>query len=168
MLSQAGNGPYLGVTWWAGTKQPTEKLGDRLAHRGVSLQLLAEALRNIDATVLILQRSPEPYEIDEFSGILGRDVVDMSWLNDDLEAMLALLTIIDDYVGVDNTNMHLSAGVGKACRILVPHPPEWRMMAMGKASLWFPGFTLYRQQIDGDWGSAIQQLERDLAAGLQR
>ena len=76
--------------------------------------------------------------------------------------MLALLALIDDYIGVSNTNMHLRAAVGKTARVLVPTPPEWRWMAEGQESPWFPGFTVYRQGYDGGWEGALEELLRDL------
>jgi hypothetical protein len=89
-------------------------------------------------------------------------VHDLSALNEDLEAMLALLALVDEYVGVSNTNMHLRAGVGRTARVLVPQPPEWRWMAVGEASPWFPGFRVYRQHVDGEWRDALARLSRDL------
>jgi len=85
-------------------------------------------------------------------------------LNEDLEEMLALLTALDDYLGVSNTNMHLRAGIGRTARVLVPWPAEWRWMAAGHASPWYPGFRVYRQQPDGDWNEALTRLRGDLAA----
>ena len=165
-LSQAGPGPYIGLTWWAGTRQPAKQITDRLAYREAPMRRLAELLHSAGTTPVILQRSPDADELAECARLCGHPVVDMSGLNDDLEGMLALLACLDDYVGVDNTNMHLSAGVGRPCRILVPHPPEWRMLTQGTESPWFPDFTLYRQSADGDWGDAFAQLEKDIHAGL--
>ena len=76
---------------------------------------------------------------------------DFTALNEELEGMLALLALVDDYVGVSNTNLYLRAGVGRAARILVRCPAEWRWMSSGSASPWCPGFTVYRQSMDGDW-----------------
>ena len=54
--------------------------------------------------------------------------------------MLALLALIDEYVGCLEYQ-HAPAGRGgKTARVLVPAPPEWRWMAEGKESPWFPGF----------------------------
>lgn len=168
ILAQAGPGPFVGVTWWAGTQQSAGGAGDRLAYRDVPLQALAGVVRASGGTAVVLQRNPKPEELAELSAIVGREIIDMSALNDDLEGMLALLSCIDDYIGVDNTNMHLSAGLGRPCRILVPHPPEWRMMTTGAQSPWFPGFTLYRQDISGDWQAALMRLEVDLITSLRR
>jgi len=76
------------------------------------------------------------------------------------------LALIDDYIGVSNTNMHLRAGVGKTARVLVPCPAEWRWMAAGEESPWFPGFRIYRQTPDGDWSGALNKLRGDLLESL--
>ena len=84
------------------------------------------ALRGIGARVLSIQRHPRPGEADEVSRAMGAPVEDFAAVNDDLEEALALLAILDDYVGVSSTNVHLRAAAGGGGRILVPHPAEWR------------------------------------------
>jgi hypothetical protein len=80
-----------------------------------------------------------------------------------LEDMLALLALLDDYICVHNTNIHLMAGIGKTARILIPYPPEWRDMKIGNESPWFKGFKLYRQNRDKSWSQALDDLKRDLS-----
>ncbi len=156
-LAKLGPPPYVGITWRAGTKDR-----ERALYKESPFPRLAEALKAIPATVLVLQRNPLDGEIDAFSRALGRPAHDLSALNDDLESILALLSLIDEYVGVSNTNMHLRAGVGKTARVLVPSPPEWRWMAEGKESPWFPGFTVYRQGYNQSWETAFTKLQQDL------
>ena len=74
-----------------------------------------------------------------------------------------MVALIDDYVGVSNTNMHLRAAAGKTARVLVPCPAEWRWMASG-SSPWFPGFGIYRQALNGRWEDALTALRRDISA----
>ena len=155
-LAAFGPPPYIGVTWRAGTP-----LRNALYKEVVSTRL-AELFRTVPGTILILQRQPASGEIDAFGQALGRPAHDLSALNDDLEQMLALLFLLDDYVGVSNTNMHLRAGAGKTAKVLVPAPPEWRWMAEGKESPWFPGFRVHRQGYDGSWEEALEQLVGDL------
>ena len=159
-LAELGPPPYVGVTWRAGTK--AENTRRRTLYKECPTQSLAQALKPLRCTALILQRHPAPGEIGVFAEALGRPVHDLSELNEDLEKMLALLALIDDYVGVSNTNMHLRTGVGKTAKVLVPAPPEWRWMAQGKESPWFPGFTVYRQGYDGNWEGAFDMLTADL------
>ena len=129
---------------------------------------LAASLRGVDARVVVLQRQPKPGEVADFANALGRPVLDLSALNDDLEAMLALAGLLDDQICVSNTNVHLAAARGRTCRILLPHPPEFRWMAAGAESPWFPGMRLYRQTPDGGWDMAFAALGRDLAAASAR
>lgn len=155
-LRKFGSQPYIGVTWRGGT---TKK---NALYKEVSLEKLAAGLRGINASVVILQRNPLPEEVELFSRALGRPIHDFSSLNENLEEMLALLALLDDYIGVSNANMHLRAGTGKTARVLVPTPPEWRWMTEGKESPWFPGFTVYRQGYDGSWETAFTELATDL------
>ena len=80
--------------------------------------------------------------------------------------MLALLGLLDEYVGVSNANMHLLAGLGGRARVLVPNPAEWRWMAAGTVSPWFPRFTVYRQASDRTWDQAKAQLRADLSRAV--
>ena len=164
-LDNIGPGPYMGVTWWAGTKQQGSFRDDQLAYREAPIELIAKSLQPLRSTVLVLQRDPAAADMSLLSGLLGRPVHNLSRFNHDLEGMLALLSLLNEYIGVDNTNMHLAAVIGKSCRILVPHPPEWRVMSTGSESPWFPGFSLYRQCANGDWSGAFSQLAADLVAG---
>ncbi len=155
-LGQGGASPYVGVTWRGGT---TKK---NALYKEVPLEKLAACLRDTRANVAVLQRNPEPGEIKAFTRALGRPVHDFSACNENLEEMLALLSLLDDYIGVSNANMHLRAATGKTARVLVPTPPEWRWMAEGKESPWFPGFAVYRQGHDGGWDRAFVELAADL------
>jgi tetratricopeptide (TPR) repeat protein len=161
-LDRLGPPPYLGLTWRGGIAPEEQRGASWSLHKQIPLAGLGEALRGVAGTAIALQRHPRPEEIADLSVRLGRPVHDLSALNEDLEAMLALLALVDEYVGVSNTNMHLRAGVGRTARVLVPQPPEWRWMAVGEASPWFPGFRVYRQHVDGEWRDALARLSRDL------
>ena len=130
----------------------------------IPLEKLGAGVRRVNATFLALQRNANPGEIEQLAAHIGSPVHDLTALNEDLEAMLASLALIDDYVGVSNTNMHLRAGVGKTARVLVRCPAEWRWMARGEESPWFPGFRICRQTPDGDWSIALERLAHDLRA----
>ena len=161
-LADFGPPPYVAVTWRAGTPNENASL-----YKEVPIAEFARSLAGIDARIIVVQRHPAAEEIQRFSGALGRAVFDASAFNEDLEGMLALLSVLDDYVGVSNTNMYLTAAAGKTARVLVPNPPEWRWMVSGSRSPWFPGFSVYRQAFDGGWGKALAALRSDLDRRLQ-
>jgi Flp pilus assembly protein TadD len=166
-LSRLGPPPYLGLTWRAGTA-PEQQGAIWMPHKEVPLQRLGPAVRDVKGTLLALQRHPRPDEIDTLSALARRPAHDLTALNEDLEAMLALLALIEEYVGVSNTNFHLRAGVSRSARVLVPRPTEWRWLLAGDESPWFPGFRIYRQAADGDWDAALERLGRDLSARYGR
>ena len=123
-LSECGSPPYVGVTWRGGTKNKKNVL-----YKETHPAEIGASLKGVPATILILQRLPQEDEVNIFCEALGRPAHDLSGLNENLEQMLALLLLLDDYVGVSNTNMHLRAGVGKTARVLVPAPRSgdgWR------------------------------------------
>lgn len=163
-LAELGPPPYIGLTWRGGTAPEEQRGSFWLLFKEVPLQQLGEVLAPVNGTLLALQRRPRDGELARIAACVGRTAHDFTALNEDLEGMLALLAAIDDYVGVSNTNMHLRAGVGKTARVLVPCPSEWRWMVRGCESPWFPGFRIYRQEVDGDWSGALTQLKCDLAA----
>lgn len=161
-LAALGPPPYIGITWRGGIAPQKQRTASWLLYKSVGLAELARTLRNVPGTFLALQREPDDSEIGAFSAALAQPVHDMTSLNEDLEGMLALLSTLDEYVGVSNTNMHLRAATGRAARVLVPVPAEWRWMEAGRESPWFPGFSVYRQSLCGDWSAALAALGREL------
>jgi tetratricopeptide (TPR) repeat protein len=157
-----GPPPYIGLTWRAGTPLESQRIRGQSLYKEAPLNLLARSLEGIPGTIIGVQRHPRGLELDALRRDLKRDVHDLSVANEDLEDMLAVLVLLDQYIGVSNTNMHLMAGIGRTARVLVPHPPEWRWMVREGESPWFPGFETYRQQVDGDWTPALGRLARDL------
>lgn len=166
ILQEAGPAPYTGITWRAGIAAREQREAHWVLEKSVPLAEFGAALRGAPGTLLSLQRHPLPEETATLSTAAGRDVVDLSALNEDLETLLALLALLDDYVGVSNTNMHLRAACSRPARVLVPNPAEWRWMHGGAESPWFPDFRVYRQTLDGRWGPALAQLANDLRAPL--
>lgn len=159
-LAAIGDGPYLGLTWRAGTARDVATPW-RALYKEVTLEMLATALRGYTGRILVLQRNPKPGEIELLERLSGCRVHDCSDLNENLEQMLALLDELNEHACVSNTNVHLRAALGKLSRVLIPNPPDWRWMASGE-SPWFPGCPTYRQTKDGDWTAALEQLRADL------
>lgn len=152
-----GPAPCIGVTWEGGKRDD-----DFAMHKLVEPAKLGALLGGIKATIVLLQRNPEQQDMAAFLAALGRPALDMTALNDNLPGMLALLDELDDYVGVSNTNMHLRASLGKAARVLLPFPAEWRWLAEDKPTPWLPGFVTYRQGNDRDWQPVLEKLQQDL------
>jgi tetratricopeptide (TPR) repeat protein len=163
-LGQAGPRPWIGVQWRAGT--PRESHATALS-KNAPLEGIFRTLATSPGTLLAIQRSLAAGELGQASRAAGRDVLDFSHVNDDLEDVLALVSVLDRHVAVSSTTLHLAAAAGATADVLVPFPPEWRWRAQGD-SPWFPGFRVLRQEADGDWTAALSRLGRDFqGSGLQ-
>jgi tetratricopeptide (TPR) repeat protein len=155
-LSAVGPAPYIGITYRAGGA------GKDTLIKNAPLGGIGTALNGVKATFIDVQRLPQPDEQTQLAEMLGREVHDFSDINADLEDALAIMTLLDDYVGVSNTNMHLRAAAGRSARVLVTHPGEYRWQVEGDHSPWFPDFQLYRQAVDGNWQGAFAELSSDI------
>ena len=154
VLAAFGPPPYFGLAWRAGQPKsgPTETL-----LKQVPLDGLGRALRGIGGTWISIQREPRAGETEALASCLGSPVHDLSAWNEDLEDLLALLSVLDSYVGVSSTSVHLRAACGGTADVLVPIPYEWRWMCQGD-SPWFPGIRVCRQALDGSWDEAFARL----------
>ena len=163
-LEAAGSRPWIGVQWRAGT--PREAQATALS-KNAPLEPLFGALATAPGTLLAIQRAPGAGEIERAGRAARRAVHDLSRANDDLEDVLAMVSILDRHVAVSSTTLHLAAAAGTTADVLVPFPPEWRWRARGD-SPWFPGFRVHRQRPDGDWSEALAALARGIQeSGLQ-
>jgi tetratricopeptide (TPR) repeat protein len=149
-LDAAGPRPWTALTWRGGVASAGPA---RTQLKELEPSRLGEVLHGLPGTWIGIQRLPRPGELERLSAAIGATVHDFSGANDDLEDMLALLSLVDDYIGVSNANVHLRAGAdaGATMQVLVPHPPEWRWGLAGETSPWFRSMRVIRQRPDGGW-----------------
>ncbi|HET9651228.1 MAG TPA: tetratricopeptide repeat protein, partial [Usitatibacter sp.] len=160
-LAKLGPRPWRGFTWRAGT--PADVVAHGL-YKTVPTQRVMDIARPLEGTMFALQRGLHEGEIAMAAAALGRPIHDLAAYNEDPEDALALMCLLDRYVGVSNTNMHLAVACGMTADVMVPFPPEWRWRLTGE-SPWFPGFRVHRQETGGDWTAAFNSLAQSLADG---
>jgi hypothetical protein len=158
-LAAIGPAPYVALTWRAGLA----RRGKAVLAKEIDARTLGVALASVAATFVSVQRGSNAGETAALAEALGKPLADLGAANADLDDMLALMDVVDEYVGVSNTNTHLRASLGRVARVLVPWPPEWRWLRGGEVSPWFPGFPLYRATSGGDWSQALARLAAGLA-----
>ena len=159
-LTALGPAPHVAVAWRAGESATG---AHETLRKEIPFAVLGESLP-ASATLVSVQRDPQPGETEALAQALGRPVHDFSAVNHDLEDALALMDAVDDYVGVSSTLVHLRAAAGKGAGVLVPFPPEWRWMATGD-SPWFPGIRVRRQGANGEWEAAPQRDQGGATSG---
>lgn len=145
-LAAVGPAPYIGVTWRGGTAPSADGKHENLIrllfgsavrtkalYKEVPLADCAHVLGGVRGTLIALQRKPGPWVQLRPSPQRQAATDHFTACNDDLENMLALVSLLDDYVCVSNTNVHLRAAAGLPSRVLIPFPsPDWRWDARGR------------------------------------
>jgi tetratricopeptide (TPR) repeat protein len=164
-LKSIGPGPYIGVNWRAGASgDEGAALRNNKLRKMIEPEIMATSLGQVKATFVSLQRNATIDEIQQFENALGQEVKDFASITDELEDLLALLWLLDENIGVSNTNMHLRASLGLGSRVLVQNPGgDWRWGYQGAQTDWFEGSQVYRQQLDGSWNAALSDLQADLS-----
>ncbi len=156
----------IGIAWQAGTPSSRTSGNKQFLWKDLPAKLLGETLAGLPREFVSIQRSPAEGATRELENALGARVIDCSDVNSDLEDTLGLLSLLDGYVGVSSTNIHLLGLLGRGGRVLVPFPPDWRWQAQGQ-SPWHPESKTYRQRPDRDWSEALHDLRADLTTEAQ-
>jgi tetratricopeptide (TPR) repeat protein len=154
----------VAFAWQAGVAPGTPGARGDALFKEISATRIGELFAGLPFDFVSVQRNATDEAMRDLRQALGARLIDCGDVNGDLEDMLALLSLMDDYVGVSSTNVHLIAAAGHRARILVPYPRDWRWQGHGE-SVWYPGFTTYRQAVGGDWSDALARLREDVAGG---
>jgi hypothetical protein len=63
----------------------------------------------------------------------------------------AVMANLDLIVTSDTSIAHLAGALARPVFLAVKHVPDWRWMAAGAHSPWYPSMRIFRQQTRGDW-----------------
>jgi Flp pilus assembly protein TadD len=137
--------PWVGLTWEAGSRHDPNSIYKRWP-----VEEAAAVFRAFPGTVVILQRGMREEDRCVVAQAMPQALYATEWSND-LEQMLGLLDVLEAYITVSNTNVHLRAMLGKVSDVILPLPPEFRWMIEGERSPWYPEYPLYRQPLSGAW-----------------
>lgn len=73
---------------------------------------------------------------------------------------------LDLVISCDTSVANLAGAMGKETWVLVPYSPDWRWMADGDSTIWYPSVKVYRQGEDRKWGPVIERVKHDLLERL--
>jgi len=104
-------------------------------------------------------------------GCHGRDIdalqeagiVDLEPEIDDFADTAAAIENLDLVICVDTSVAHLAGAMGKPVWIVLPFAPDFRWLASGETSPWYPSARLFRQPETKDWDSVFSALGQALA-----
>jgi Tfp pilus assembly protein PilF len=76
----------------------------------------------------------------------------------------AIMKSLDLVITSDTAIAHLAGALAVPVWVALRHGPDWRWMASGQASPWYPTMRLFRQRALGDWPSVFGEMARELGA----
>lgn len=160
VLSEIGEGPYIGITWRAGIPHMADgkpwKLLDKCLEPGELIDGLSEVGR-----VIPVQREITLEEKGKFPNNYRAlfDFLDTAFSS--LDRMVAFMMVLDEYVCVSNTHFYLRQSAGRDSHVLIVHPPEWRWNVSGNSD-WFRGIPQYRLHEGNDLDAVLPKLVAEL------
>jgi tetratricopeptide (TPR) repeat protein len=107
------------------------------------------------ARLINLMKDPEPEAADFALESFGPD------LDAGPDAFLdtaAVMANCDLIVTSDTSIAHLAGALGRPVFLALRHAPDWRWLATGTRSPWYPTMRLFRQTQRGDWTSVFAEI----------
>jgi tetratricopeptide (TPR) repeat protein len=74
----------------------------------------------------------------------------------------AVMMSLDLVITSDTSIAHLAGALGRPVWIAMRHVTDWRWMADGEATPWYPTARLLKQTRRGDWGSVFERMASEL------
>ncbi len=84
----------------------------------------------------------------------------------DFSDTAALIREMDLVITIDTSVAHLAGALGQPLWIMLPSVTDYRWTLDGTATPWYPGATLFRQSVAGDWTEVIARVAQKAAAEI--
>ncbi|MFI4962819.1 MAG: sulfotransferase [Legionellales bacterium] len=145
-----GKKKCIGLRWLGQTKFEHEH------NKAFDAQLMFEAVRNIDAKFISLQRDEGSELCPDWCTKVPLD----TW-NDSQEAIASCDLVITSCTSVS----HLAGAMGIETWVIVPIMPYFLYAMDGEKTPYYGSFTLFRQEVFGDWGAPFEKIKNKLEKG---
>jgi ADP-heptose:LPS heptosyltransferase len=99
---------------------------------------------------------------DDAGALAASGVADHREALTDLAETAALISELDLVITVDTSVAHLAGALGKPVWVLLATRVDWRWMAEGPTSPWYPTARLFRQTKPGAWGPVLADVRAAL------
>jgi hypothetical protein len=148
-------GLKVGLTWAGGKNTARDRL------RSMTLQQLAPLMAVNGVQFVVIQKGD--YALDQLSAV---DWPLLNWMDasHDLADTAALIDQLDLVITVDTVIAHLAGALGKPVWLMNRYESEWRWLAEGETSRWYPTMRIFRQPVMLDWTSVVGKVAEELRA----
>ena len=153
----------IGICWEGNAEHKDDKRGIKFS-RSFPLENL-KFLKNISQVYVVsLQKenSSEQININDLSStvrLLGHDFDNHSCAFYDSVSIIKNLDLV---ITCDTSMAHVAGSLG--CEVWLPlkFVSDWRWLAKGDFTKWYPKMKLYRQSSLGNWDNVFKEIEDDL------
>ena len=150
-------GRHVGLVWAGDPRHPND------SHRSARLDDLAPLADVAGVTWHSLQLGPARDQLA--ASKWAAPIVDESPRLTDFAASAAFVSSLDLVVTVDTSMAHLVGSLGRPGIVMLPHVDcDWRWLAEGDSTPWYPTLRLVRQERPRDWTSVAGAIAAMLAA----
>jgi hypothetical protein len=145
------NHPRVGIVWTSGEWNQT---------RSIPFLVFSELLSETGCEFWSLQGGAAQ---SDWNGLPPsprlRDSAD---LGDGILNLACVISQLDLVITVDTLAAHLPGAMGIPAWILLQQAADWRWMACGATSPWYPSLRLFRQHAAGDWSGLMAEVRQEL------
>ncbi len=110
-----------------------------------------------------LQKGPGRKDL-EMVGPLPDSFTDLGPEIGDFADTAAIMANLDLIITSCTGPAHLAGGLGRPTWTVLPFSPDWRWLATGEDTFWYPTMRLFRQDARGDWATVMGRVADALAA----
>ena len=146
-----GNHPRVGVVWAAGEWNQS---------RSVPFPVFSGLLAEPACEFWSLQGGTAQADWSELAP--SSRLRDSADLGDGILNLACIISQLDLVITVDTLAAHLAGAMGVPAWVMLQHVADWRWMACGTTSPWYPSLRLFRQHVPGDWSGLIDEVRQEL------
>ena len=150
--AQANGRPIIGISWRSGS----EHAG---VPRSIPLSDLQPLVADNSFMFVNLQYGETDMDLKTMRN-MGCAIIDDARVDPlkDMDLAAAQIAAMDLVVSAANTAVHLGGALGIPTWVALSKTPDWRWLAEGMASPWYPNVRLFRQTDIADWRKPVAQI----------
>ncbi len=143
----------IGIVWAGNPSHKNDK------NRSVQLSLFEKISSLVNVKLFSLQKGKAAGQINSIN-FPAADLANKGM--EDFTDTAAVVNMMDLIITVDTSVAHLSGALNKITWLLLPYYSDWRWLANGSDSPWYPSMKLFRQSTPGDWVNVFNDVKVEL------